>query len=63
MNKINSRNARDKTKYTELEFREKVTQAVGDQNVFNDPALDPFIKKAATRVRKFYKDLEMKQKN
>ena len=56
MNKINSRNGRDRTKYTEVEFRQKVTQAVGDQNVFNDPAIDPFVKKAATRVRKFYKD-------
>ena len=42
MNKLNQRKSRDKTKYTEVEFREKVTQAVGDQNVFNDPAFDPF---------------------
>ena len=49
------RNARDNTKLTELEFRNKVTQAVGDQKVFDDPAIDPFVKKAATEVRKFYK--------
>ena len=55
MNKLSGRNARDNTKLTELEFRNKVTQAVGDQKVFDDPAIDPFVKKAATEVRKFYK--------
>jgi len=55
MNKLSGRNARDNTKLTELEFRNKVTQAVGDQKVFDDPAIDPHVKKAATEVRKFYK--------
>jgi len=56
LRKINSRNARDVTKYTEPEFRAKVTQAVGDDTVFNDAGLDPFVKQAATRVRTFYRD-------
>ena len=55
MNKLSGRNARDNTKLTELEFRNKVTQAVGDQKYFDDPAIDPNVKKAATEVRKFYK--------
>jgi len=54
--KIQRRNdPNDPNKLTKNQFYHKVTNAVVDPKVYNDPALHPVIKQAADRVRKFYK--------
>ena len=54
--KITRKNApNDPTRLTQEQFYHKVSQAVVEPKVFDDPAIDPIIKKAATRVRKFYR--------
>ena len=63
MNKLSGRNARDNTKLTELEFRNKVTQAVGDQKYLMIQLLILLLNKRQQQLESFIKHLEMMQNN